>query len=62
MAFTPDGTRLITSNVYSRVIHVWDLRAVRRRLKGIGLDWDRPAYPPAPDDETPLTVEVVEEH
>ena len=25
-------------------VHVWDLRAIRRRLATMGLDWDAPAY------------------
>jgi WD40 repeat protein len=62
MAFTPDGSRLVTVNLYDRVIHVWDLRAIRRRLKEVGLDWGRPDYPPAPSaNPAELTVEVVGE-
>jgi tetratricopeptide (TPR) repeat protein len=26
-------------------VHVWDLRAIRRRLAEMGLDWNAPAYP-----------------
>jgi tetratricopeptide (TPR) repeat protein len=26
-------------------VHAWDLRAIRRRLADLGLDWDAPAYP-----------------
>ena len=25
-------------------VHVWDLRAIRKHLAGMGLDWDAPAY------------------
>ena len=25
-------------------VHIWDLRAIRKRLVGMGLDWDAPAY------------------
>ena len=25
-------------------VHVWDLRAIRRHLAGMGLDWDKPNY------------------
>jgi WD40 repeat protein len=45
--FTPDGTRLVVSG-YARAIHVWDLRAIRTRLKDMNLDWDSPEFPPAP--------------
>jgi hypothetical protein len=44
--FTPDGTRLIA--VYLNRIQVWDLRLIREQLKGLGLDWDWPEFPPAP--------------
>jgi WD40 repeat protein/Tfp pilus assembly protein PilF len=37
--FSPDGTRLITvTNGNVKGIHVWDLRALRRRLERLGLD------------------------
>ena len=28
---------------------VWDLRQIREQLEPMGLDWEAPAYPPAPD-------------
>ena len=43
-AFTPDGSRLVLAVDNSPAIHVWDLRAVRRGLVELGLDWDAPAY------------------
>ena len=47
--FTPDGTRLITvSRGKDGGILVWDLRAIRRQLKAMGLDWEAPDYPPEP--------------
>jgi serine/threonine protein kinase/WD40 repeat protein len=59
--FSPDGTRLITvSNGPEKGIHVWDLRALRRRLKELDLDWEAPAYPPATASaRRPLRIEVV---
>src|SRR5262249_24545394 len=45
--FTPDGTRLVVAAKYASAIHVWDLRAIRTRLKEMNLDWDWPAFPPA---------------
>ncbi len=57
--FSPDGTRLATGTD-NHTIHVWDLRAIRRGLGEIGLDWDLPAYPP-PDpkgDARPLRIDV----
>jgi serine/threonine protein kinase/WD40 repeat protein len=46
--FTPDGTRLVVAAKYASAIHVWDLRAIRTRLKHMNLDWDWPEFPPAP--------------
>jgi WD40 repeat protein len=45
--FSPDGAELYLLGGESRAIHVWDLRAVRRRLKEMDLDWAQPDYPPA---------------
>jgi serine/threonine protein kinase/WD40 repeat protein len=47
MGFTPDGSKLVVVAAYAGAIHVWDLRAIRQRLKAIGLDWDWPEFPPA---------------
>jgi hypothetical protein len=60
--FTPDGTRLVVVSHYASAIHVWDLRAIRARLKEMNLDWDWPPFPPAPAGEpaaAPLTVAVL---
>jgi serine/threonine protein kinase/tetratricopeptide (TPR) repeat protein/WD40 repeat protein len=43
--FTPDGTRLITLGE-DRAVHVFDLAAIRRQLRELGLDWDLPPYRP----------------
>jgi serine/threonine protein kinase/WD40 repeat protein/Tfp pilus assembly protein PilF len=43
-AFTPDGSRLVLgSGGDGRAAYVWDLRAIRRQLAEMGLDWDWPA-------------------
>jgi WD40 repeat protein len=47
LGFTPDGTQLIVVARYTGAIHRWDLRAIRERLKTMGLDWDWPAFSPA---------------
>jgi serine/threonine protein kinase/WD40 repeat protein len=44
LSFSPDGTQLIIVARYSGTIHRWDLRAIRERLKPMGLDWDWPAF------------------
>jgi hypothetical protein len=38
---------------YVRAVHVWDLRAMRQRLKGMGLDWEWPEFPPAARADEP---------
>ncbi len=66
MSFTPDGTQLIVAARYAGAIHRWDLRAIRARLKTMGLDWDWPEFS-APPSETsfsknhrPLRVQVID--
>jgi eukaryotic-like serine/threonine-protein kinase len=46
-AFTPDGTNLVVVTKHTTAIHIWDLRAIRARLKEINLDWDWPEFAPA---------------
>jgi tetratricopeptide (TPR) repeat protein len=57
--FSPDGTKL-ASGTGNHTLHIWDLPAIRRGLAEIGLDWDLPAYPPAPkaEDVKPLQLHV----
>jgi eukaryotic-like serine/threonine-protein kinase len=43
--FSPDGSRLVVTTPDGPAVHVWDLRAIRRKLAAMGLDWDTPAYP-----------------
>jgi WD40 repeat protein len=49
ISFTHDGTRLVVLSTYASAIHVWDLRAIRSRLKPMGLDWDWPEFAPLAD-------------
>ncbi|MGD0039111.1 MAG: protein kinase [Isosphaeraceae bacterium] len=42
--FSPDGSRLVVTTLEGPAVHAWDLRAIRRRLAAMGLDWDAPAY------------------
>jgi hypothetical protein len=59
--FTPDGSQLITVGLESEALHIFDLRAIRRQLRELGLDWsDEPL--PKPADKVsppPLNVRVV---
>jgi serine/threonine protein kinase/WD40 repeat protein len=43
VAFTPDGSQLVTTLIDRPYLRVWDLRAIRRRLAELRLDWDPPA-------------------
>ena len=42
--FSPDGSRLVVTTNDGPAVHVWDLRAIRKHLAEMGLDWDAPAY------------------
>ncbi len=44
VCFSPDGSRLVFTTKDGPAVHIWDLRAVRKQLAGLGLDWDAPAY------------------
>jgi WD40 repeat protein len=44
ISFSHEGTRLIVLSSYASAIHVWDLRAIRSRLKAMGLDWEWPEF------------------
>jgi hypothetical protein len=58
--FTPDGTRLIAVGADTQALHVWELRLIRKELVRLGLDWDAPPYPEAPQEVAgPLEVKVV---
>src|SRR5262249_38288322 len=43
MVFTPDGSQVVTTLRDRSYLRVWDLRAIRRRLAELGLDWAPPA-------------------
>ncbi len=46
--FSPDGSQLVVTTHDGPAVHVWDLRAIRKQLARMDLDWDAPAYS---DDE-----------
>jgi tetratricopeptide (TPR) repeat protein len=48
-AFTPDGAQLVHSSADFPFVYVWDLRALRRHLAELGLDWEGPGFPPEQD-------------
>jgi WD40 repeat protein len=45
--FTPDGTQLVVVTDHAKAIHIWNLRAIRARLKEMNLDWEWPELAPA---------------
>jgi WD40 repeat protein len=54
MGFNADSTRFMTCSNFAKAIHDWDLRAIRARLKSMGLDWDWPEFPPSSEcDRSP---------
>jgi tetratricopeptide (TPR) repeat protein len=65
LAISRDGRHLAVGTAHA-MIQLWDLRAIRRKLSEIGLDWDLSPYPASPlsqeeDDGAhlkPLRVEV----
>jgi serine/threonine protein kinase/WD40 repeat protein len=56
--FSPDGTRLVTFGIDWHSLQVWDLRALRAELATLGLDWEAPPYPPAPQSANHHAPEV----
>jgi WD40 repeat protein len=58
LCFAPGGDRLVVGCNNRRATQVWDLRALRGRLKEMNLDWDRPDYPPPAAGPGPLRVEL----
>ena len=59
LAFSPDGSRLAATTATS-VVHMWDLRLIRRELADMTLDWDGPQFPTAVSPESKqISVEVL---
>jgi hypothetical protein len=61
LGFTPDGTELVVVSTYATAVHIWNLRAIRSRLKAMKLDWDWPEFPAATAEASSadVTIEVV---
>jgi serine/threonine protein kinase/WD40 repeat protein len=59
--FSPDGTRLIAVGADTKALHVWDLAAVVRGLRALGLQGELPSYPPPrePRVAPALRIDVV---
>ena len=56
LSFNSDGSQIVATT--SHEIQLWDLRAIRRGLSQIGLDWNQPPYPPASEPAEAATIEV----
>src|SRR5262249_27302649 len=59
--FTADGSSLVTWGAETGALHQFDLRAIRRQLKELHLDWEAPELPPPepPRSTEPLQIDVV---
>jgi serine/threonine protein kinase/WD40 repeat protein/tetratricopeptide (TPR) repeat protein len=57
LAFSADGTHLAAST-NQRTVLLWDLRAIRKELAEMGLDWAQPTYLPAEPASSPRTLAV----
>jgi WD40 repeat protein len=57
LCFSPDGSQLAVA-AENNLIHLWDLRRIRRQLVELNLDWDLPPYPPAKASESPKPLRV----
>jgi serine/threonine protein kinase/WD40 repeat protein len=49
LCFTQDGAQLAALGADSSDIYLFDLRAIRKELQALDLDWDAPPLPPAPE-------------
>ncbi len=60
LCFSPDGGLLVTYGRETEMVHIFNLRAIRRQLAELGLDWDQPPLAPASpsNDATPWKIEV----
>jgi WD40 repeat protein len=57
--FSLDGTQLVAIGSETRLLYIWDLRALRAELRELRLDWEWPDFPPAPPAARgPLRVDV----
>jgi serine/threonine protein kinase/WD40 repeat protein/Tfp pilus assembly protein PilF len=57
LRFSPDGSQLAAATS-DHMIHLWDLRAIRRQLAVIGLDWHPASVPPSTDRSTVQPIQV----
>jgi WD40 repeat protein len=58
LRFSPDGSQLAVTRNTAGDVMLWDLRSVRAQLAKIGLDWNRPPFPPATQSVEPRKISV----
>jgi WD40 repeat protein len=57
LRFSGDGSQLVAGRD-DQECHVWDLRAIRKQLAEMGLDWNLPPLPAAAVPDSALSVKV----
>ena len=62
--FSPDGSRLVVTTNDGPAVHVWDLQAIGRQLKGMRLAWNlsEDSNPGENASPVPLRVEIATEN
>jgi len=61
LLFSNDNTRLVTLGNETAALHIFDLSAIRRHLRGIELDWEADEYPdsvPKPRSIDPISFRI----
>jgi WD40 repeat protein len=58
LCFSPDSGQLVVSCFNYHTLQVWDLRAIRRQLAAMGLDWAVAPYQPVEATEVSLPLHV----
>jgi WD40 repeat protein/tetratricopeptide (TPR) repeat protein len=55
--FSPDGTWLAVATG-NHTVHLWDLRAIRKELEAMDLDWDAPSYSAADPTDQAMSCRI----
>ena len=58
-AFSADGTQLVHQSADHHHVYAWDLRALRRHLADLGLDWQTAPYPAGPEAGSVLPPSLI---
>jgi serine/threonine protein kinase/WD40 repeat protein/Tfp pilus assembly protein PilF len=60
LCFTQDGSQLTALGADSKDLYLFDLRAIRKELQALNLDWDAPPLPPVTESPAKPVRWVVE--